>query len=137
MIRKDYILRMIEEIGKMIAIILGYLKKEQIHQAHKLYKEGLQRALNLDEDSILEKSADELIAVFENKFGQSYEGIELIASLLARGGDIHLKNKNNQSAKKCYLKALELYNIVEIASGTFSIARQSDMSKVTQMIDQL
>ena len=137
MIRKDYILRMIEEIGKMIAIILGLLKKEDVAQAQSLYNEGLSRVFELEEDDVLDKEVDQLRYIFENKFGESFEGLEVIAGLLVKGGDIHIKDDDEEKAKQCYLKALHLYNLVEIESGTFSSNRQYDMNKLTQLIDQL
>lgn len=137
MIRKDYILRMIEEIGKMIAAILGLLKNENVQQAKKLYDEGLVRIFDLGEDDILEKEAGQLRVVFENQFGESFEGLEVVANFLVKGGDIHIKSGDEAKAKRCYVKALELYNIVEIESATFSLNRQADMGKVSQLIDQI
>lgn len=137
MIRKDYILRMIEEIGKMIAAILGLLKNGEIKQAQNLYAQGLKRALNLDEDKILEMNVGELRAIFEDQFGESYDGLEIIAGLISKGGDIHLRGNNTDKAERCYIKAIELYNLVELESQTFSLSRQAEMGKVTQLIDQL
>ncbi len=137
MIRKDYILRMIEEIGKMIAVLLGLLKNGETTQAQFLYEGGLKRIFNLDEDQVLEKDTAILRALFENEFGESYEGLEVIAQLISRGGDIHLQEKDAEKAKKCYLKAMELYNLVEIESGSFSINRQADMGKVAQLLAQI
>ena len=137
MIRRDYILRMIEEIGKMIAAILGLLKKEQVLEAQKLYREGINRAFDMDENALLEASVNELKAIFEQKFGESFEGLEVVAGLLERGGDIHLKNEDENKTRLCYQKALELYKLAEIESGSFSLDRQAKMNKLTQIIAQL
>ncbi|TLX76563.1 hypothetical protein E9993_06645 [Labilibacter sediminis] len=137
MIRRDYILRMIEEIGKMIAAILGLLKKGEISQAQSLYAEGLKRAFDMDENQMLDMGVDKLRFIFESKFGESFEGLEVLAGLISKGGDIHLKDNNAEKAERCYLKALELYNLVELESQSFSFTRQADMLKVTQLIDQL
>ena len=137
MIRQDYILRMIEEIGKMIAAILGLLKKGEVTQAQRLYSEGIKRAFNMDDDRVLEMSVDKLRLIFENQFGESFEGLEIMAGLISKGGDIQLKNNNHEKAEQCYLKALELFNLVEMESQTFSLSRQAEMGKVTQLVDQL
>ena len=137
MIRKDYILRMIEEIAKVIAAILGLLKKGDVEQAQKLYAGALNRAFNLDEDRVLDMDVEQLRAIFENQFGESYEGLEIIAGLLVKGGDIHLENNDENKAELCYLKSLSLYNLVEMESGTYSLNRQAEMRKVTQLIDAL
>ncbi len=137
MIRKDYILRMIEEIAKVIAAILGLLKDGKTQQAQKLYSEALKRAFDLEEDRVLDMEVDQLRAVFENQFGESFEGLEIIAGLLVRGGDIHLANGNEGKSEICYLKALSLYNLVEMESGIYSINRQFEMKKLTQLIDEI
>lgn len=128
---------MIEEIGKMIAIILGLLKKGEVKQAQNMYEVGLKRALNLGEDEMLELNVEQLKTIFEDKFGESYEGLEIVAALLSKGGDIHMKVNDDQRAERCYFKSLELYNLIELESQTFSLSRQADMSKVTQLLDQL
>ncbi|MGQ1783571.1 MULTISPECIES: hypothetical protein [unclassified Saccharicrinis] len=128
---------MIEEIGKMIAAILGLLKEGKIEQAQKLYSEGIKRSLDLDEEAILIKDTDQLRNIFEDKFGESFEGLEVMAGLLVQGGDIHVRNNDDERAKSCYIKALQLYNLVEIESGAFSLERQANMGKVNQLINQL
>lgn len=137
MIRKDYILRMIEEIGKMIAIMLGLLNKGENQQAQKLYAEGLKRSLDLDEDAILSMEADQLRTIFEDKFGESFEGLEVLAGLFAAGGDMYVKNKHYGKAKLSYVKAMQLYHLVETESSTYSVSRQAQMSKVQQLMGQL
>lgn len=137
MIRKDYILRMIEEIGKMIATLLGLLNNGDTQQAQKLYAEGLKRSLDLDEDAILNMEVVQLRTIFEDRFGESFEGLEVLAGLLAAGGDIHVKNKHYSKAKNSYIKAMQLYNLVESESGTYSLLRQAQMSKVLQLLEQL
>ena len=137
MLRRDYILRMIEEIGKMIAIILGLVNKGENQQAQKLYAEGLKRSLDLDEDAILNMEVDQLRTIFEDKFGESFEGLEVLAGLLATGGDIHVKNMHFSKAKRSYIKAMQLYQLVESESGTYSLTRQLQMGKLLQLMEQL
>ncbi len=137
MIRKDYILRMIEEIGKMIAIMLGLLNKGENQQAQKLYAEGLKRSLDLDEDAILNMEVGQMRIIFEDRFGESFEGLEVLAGLLVAGGDMHVKNKHCSKAKSSYVKAMQLYSLVESESGTYSVSRQAQMSKMLQLIEQL
>lgn len=137
MIRKDYILRMIEEIGKMIAVMLGLLNKGEIKQAQKLYAEGLKRSLDLDEDAILNMEVEQLRTIFEDRFGESYEGLEVLAGLLAAGADMHVKNEQYSKAKSSYIKAMQLYELVESESATYSVSRQAQMTKLMQLIAQL
>ncbi|GAF03343.1 hypothetical protein [Saccharicrinis fermentans] len=73
----------------------------------------------------------------KKKFGESYQGLEMVAGLLVNGGDIHIRNKDEVLAKKCYIKAQQLYGLVERESGIFSLDRQANISKVNQLIDTL
>ncbi len=138
MIRKDFILRMIEEVAKTIGILLGLIKRGDLEAAKKLYSDALNRIFkNYDEDFILNQDVESLKLLFDNEFGESYEGMEVVARLIVKGGDIHLASDNEDKAEQCYLKALEIYNMVEMESGTFSLSRQMEMQQVTQMIDQM
>ncbi len=137
MIRRDYILRMIDEMVKLIAALLGLLKKGEIEQAQKIYNEGILRALDMDEDTLLQIDLDKLVTIFEVKYGESYEGLETIATLLSRGGDIHLKSGDELRSKQCYFKSLEILNLVELKSDSFSLNRQAEMNKLNQLLHQL
>ncbi len=138
MIRKDFILRMIEEIAKTLAVLLGLIKKGDVEAAKKLYTDALSRVFkNYDEDFLLDQDVDRLKLLFDNEFGESYEGLEVVARLIVKGGDIHLASNNEEKAVRSYLKALELYNLVEMESGIFSFERQMEMQQLTQMIDQI
>jgi predicted negative regulator of RcsB-dependent stress response len=137
MIRKDYILRFIEEIAKTIGIILGLLEEKKNKEAQLLYGQTIKKILNVEEEKVLDMSVDQLKMNFENKFGENYLGLETVANLIARGGDIQLKNGDESQAMQYYLKSLQLYNIIEMKSGLFSLLRQTEMGKVSQLIDQI
>ncbi len=138
MLRKDFILRMIEEVAKTIGILLGLIEKGDTDAALKLYSDALGRVFkNYDEDFILSQDVNALKLLFDNEFGESFEGMEVVARLIVKGGDIHLAKENEEKAEKCYIKALEIYNMVELESGTYSFTRQMEMQQLTQMIDQI
>lgn len=138
MIRKDFILRMIEEVAKTIGVLLGLIKKGDTDAALKLYSDALARVFkNYDEDFILSQDVEALKLLFENEFGESFEGMEVVARLIGKGGDIHLAKENEEKAVLCYVKALEIYNMVELESGTYSFTRQKEMQELTQMVDQI
>lgn len=137
MLRKDYILRMIEEMVQMITKILGLLKNGESVKAYSIYTEGLQRILKLNEDELFSLDVDKIRFKFENEYGESFLGLENLADLIVKGGDIHIASNDEGRAEKCYIKALELLNVIEMESGIFSLNRQAKMVKVTQLLDQI
>lgn len=128
---------MIEEIGKMIAAMLALLSKGDTEEAQKLYIQGLKRGFDINEDTMLDMDIRQLRAVLENKFGESFEGLEVLAGLISAGGDLHLKNHDQEKAKECYLKSMQLYKLVDLESATYSLARQAQMGKVEAVLRQL
>ena len=91
----------------------------------------------MDEDKLLQMSTDQIRFIFENEYGESFLGLETLTSLIARGGDIHLAGGNEVKAEQCYMKAMELFNVIEIESGTFSLDRQAQMGKISQLLYQI
>ena len=130
--QKDYILREIERLGQVITAIRQKLLGGNNRLAISVEKEvddakGMLLAeLDLDFDKLLDLNKEET-ADYVNSFkGFNAVNIELLAEYMAQVGF------NMQSDKsKIYLeKALQLYELTNVKSETYSFEREKSISMV-------
>lgn len=120
MIRKDYILRMVQEFAKFLAKVVGLKMEGKLDEALKeidnIYK-GM-----IDLDPIVLKSLDpgEVtdFLLEEKKFNTHY--IKMIAELLFEEGQIYAENGDPISARNVMEKAKILINYLMENDSTFS-----------------
>ena len=132
MVQRDYILREIERIGTIISAIrhklfgskenLSLTLETQVENA----KEMLLSETNFDLDKFLElniEKSNEYISSFE---GFSVENIELLAECLSQIGF----NDKCDSSRKYLEKALQLYEICNLKSKTYSFERATNVQAI-------
>ena len=130
--QKDYLLREIEKIGSITSALrqkifggkenLAITVEQQIKDA----KGQLLSEINFDLDKFLgldtEKS-NEYILSFE---GFSVEDIEILAECFSEIGF----SENYENSKKYLEKALQLYNLCNLKSKTYSFGRETNISAI-------
>ncbi|MDA3866345.1 MAG: hypothetical protein PF489_06275 [Salinivirgaceae bacterium] len=130
--QKDYILREIEKIGKIIIAIQQKLfsgegsssasiENETIALKAKLLKEvdfDLEKFLQFDSEA-----SNDYLNCFK---GFSIENIEILAGFLSQIG---FSEKTDQS-KKYLEKSLQLYEIINLRSKTFSFDRETKIQAI-------
>ena len=120
MIRRDYILRMVEEFAKFLAAIVGLRKEGKFDEA--LTKiDSVYRGM-LDLDPITVKSVDntELLEFLQNEKGYSHAHLKMIAELLFEEGQIYHGNGDPISARNVLEKSKLLINYLMEHEATFS-----------------
>jgi hypothetical protein len=130
--RKDYLLKEIEKIGAILNVIrqkiFGSKTNTAITLEHKIEfaKEKLLNGINFDLDKFLNlnaKDSDEYILSFA---GFNVENIEILAECLVQIGF----NDNCKDSKKYLEKTLQLYNLCNLKSKTYSFERETIISKI-------
>jgi len=110
MIRRDYILRMIEEFARAIARIRALKKERQLEEAAVLTEEEFKRITGLDSESLLKLSETELLArlIQGDSFHAVREKMFFLTTLLKETGDIAAAEGREEESRVCYLKGLHL-----------------------------
>ena len=128
MLQRDYLLKEIEKIASIVNTIRQNIFGGTQNFAITLEntKQILQTEINFDLDKFLDfdfEKSNEYICSFE---GFSVENIEMLATCIS---EIGFRNQNENSEK--YLeKALQLYELCNLKSKTFSIEREGKMSEI-------
>lgn len=110
MLRRDYILRMIEEFAKAIARIRALKKDQRLHEASSLTEEEFKRVSGLDSESVLRLSETELLATLikTEPAHTVREKMLFLTTLLRETGDIAESEGRAEDSRECYLKGLHL-----------------------------
>lgn len=130
MIRKDYILRLVEEMARFIGRILGLLKEEKYEEAEKWLQKGYD-LLHADKEKLLNLPPVKVAEELEKKHGLDFIRMELIADLFATEGEI-LTAKRDQMAHEMYIKARALYEYIDLNHTVYSFERTDKILKMKE-----
>jgi len=110
MIRRDYILRQIEEFVAMLAKIAGLTKIEQWREASAVATGEFQRLTGMDAPEVLRMSETDLLARLIQ--GEPTQVVEakafMLATLLKMNGDLIAGEGRPEESRQYYLKGLHL-----------------------------
>jgi len=137
MYQKDFILRMIEMLGELVAGILGLIKKGEFPKA----SEALENAYYdfLKEDAAFfrkipkEKLTDELIG--EHNYTNGH--LEILAELFYTEAELLYAEQKLADSKIYYEKALLLFEFIEMKTETFSLDKKLKMTAIQNRILEL
>ncbi|MDD3687188.1 MAG: hypothetical protein PHE56_10530 [Bacteroidales bacterium] len=130
--QKDYMLREIEKIGKIISAIRRKLfggddNPEIITEQERTeLSEMLLEEINFDLDKFFNLNFDESIEYLNSFEGFNTENIESLAELISEIGFAD----NSEQAKKILEKSLQLYELVILQSKTFSFDREMKIQMI-------
>ena len=134
-VRKDCLLRIIDEFFKFLARILKLKAEKDYDQAFQLIDEASLTLLKRDLNELIEKDG-EIERVIKEK-SLTLDQIEVLAELLKVKADINLELSNNFTAIHLYTKSLFLLNYVHNVSKNFSTSRVDKMSEINLALQGL
>ncbi|PWE00717.1 hypothetical protein [Marinilabilia rubra] len=127
MIQRDYILRMIEEIGRFIARLSGMRDKKLAHQGYEEFLSFLLAHYKLSEGDISLENMDCL----EEKLKVGFDSYpDELGQLLSGGAEMAGSIEKGSVAETLYLLAWISLNKAEANTQTFRFERQVEMSAI-------
>jgi tetratricopeptide (TPR) repeat protein len=110
MIRRDYILRMIQEFIQMLSQIQALKKRERWQEAAGAADEASKWLTGLDADSVTRLTETELLAkLIPGETTQAvHDKMLMLAALLKEAGDVATARDRPEQGRACYLKGLDL-----------------------------
>jgi Family of unknown function (DUF6483) len=110
MIRRDYILRMIEEFFQVLSRIRSLKKDQRFQEADGVTDEQLRKVAGIDAKSALQLSETELLArIIQSEPSQAVrEKTLLLSTLLKEAGDLATAQDRTEEGRALYLKGLHL-----------------------------
>lgn len=137
MFQKDYILRMVEMIGDLIAALLGLIKKGDTDQAEKLLERGyyelLRREASFFQQIPKEKLTDQLLV--EHNYTSGH--LAVLAELFYAEAMVSQAQNRLENSLVCYEKSLALLEFLEHEDKTWSAKREERISLLRERISVL
>src|SRR6266581_4156203 len=110
MIRRDYILRMIEQLGQMLMKIRGQVNAGQYGEAGAGLDQAFLDLVGTGADAVSQLGEEELLArlTLDGPTQMVREKTLILTALLQEAGQLQAARVNDAEAEACWLKALNL-----------------------------
>ncbi|MGQ8336581.1 hypothetical protein ACUNWD_08530 [Sunxiuqinia sp. A32] len=135
--QKDYILRMIEMIGDLIAGILGLIKKGNFQKAGDSIEQAYQDYLKEDAAFFRRISLDDLNQNLIQEHNYTHDHLEILAELFYAEAELLNAQSQTRRSLEFYEKSVKLYQFVIQETETFSIQKNEKVELLQQKIEQL
>jgi hypothetical protein len=137
MYQKDYILRMIEMLGDLLAAIFGLVRKGDYTQAsgkldriyYDMLKEDAAFFRKIPKDDLTHKLLD------EHNYTNGH--LEILAGLFNADAELELAKGNRELSLDFSEKSLLLYEFIDIQEKTLSLDRLDKMNSIRERIEKL
>lgn len=130
MIERDYVQRMLKDIARVMALLMGKKTEESLEIINEAYISWLK----LDASFIDALADDELIDVLINEKKLNVNHLEFLAELLAKEGELLFIKKDFQKSQNKLKKSLILFDFVDREQQLFSLDRQATVQKIKQQL---
>jgi len=137
MYQRDFVMRMIEMIGDLIAGILGLIKKGDYQQASQLLENAYFDYLKEDAAFFRTIPANELTNELLVAHNYTHGHLEILSGLFYAQAELDEAQGNHKESLEYYEKSLILLDFVSNESKTFSVEKQLKISELQDKIAQM
>ncbi len=137
MYQKDYILRLIEELAKSLAVIFGLMKKGDYKKASEYLSNTYYDLLKQEAAYFRQIPDEELTGKLLEKHNYTNGHLEILAGLFNAEAELCLARKDNEGSLKYSLKSLRLFRYVDKESRTYSQVRLDTIVRIEERIATL
>jgi hypothetical protein len=137
MYQKDYILRMIEMLGDLIAGILGLIKKGEFEKAADKLENLYLDMLKEDSAFFRDIPADELTDRLLHQHNYTNGHLEILAELLNAEAELCLAQGNKTGSLEYSRRSLRLFEFIDAEYKTYSQDRLDKIASIQNRIKML
>ena len=137
MFQKDYILRMVEMIGELIAAFLGLIKKGDLEQAEKILERGYIELLRREAAFFQSIPKDKLTTTLIGEHNHENGHLAVLAELFFAEAILNEAQQKMANSLICYEKSLILLEFLEEEDKTWSAKRDERITLLKTKISQL
>ena len=109
MLRKDYLLNMIEDMGQVVAAVLGLKKQKKHKEALQQLNDLLRKQFRLHSKLLHSLSVEQIIDMFRFRGIVEVDKLQQVAYILQQEGEVYLDEKKEDEGYIRFMRALHLY----------------------------
>ena len=134
MYQKDYILRMIEMMGELIAGLLGLIKKGEFQQAQQSIENAYYAFLQQDASLLQNIPAERLTDTLLQEHHYTHGHLEILSELFFAQAELFHARGMATESKAFYMKSLLLLEFVAGESASYSLEQQDRLRYLRQQL---
>jgi len=135
MIRKDYLLRYFEELGQVLAKLMGFKEKGDFKGGLELLNETFSNMLHISSGDLNRISSDKLVSYLSDDLQFTLTQISLVAELLFEEAELYNQQTQQEDANTRYRKVLILYKYLSQEEKSYSMERVERMEMINTILD--
>ncbi|TAL61841.1 MAG: hypothetical protein EPN88_14310 [Bacteroidetes bacterium] len=137
MYQKDYILRMIEMFGELIAGILGLIKRGEFIQASDQISRIYYDMLKEDASFFRTIPEEELTRTLLQEHNYTMGHLEILAELFNTEAELCMAQGNKSGYLEYSGKSLILFEFIDSEQKIYSLERVNKMETIRKKIDEM
>lgn len=137
MYQKDYILRLIEQMIRTLAVFFGLLKKEDFGKAGECLDNAYYDLLKEEAAFFRGIPEEDLTSELLEKHNYTNDHLEIVAELFNAEAELCLAQGNKKDALAWTRKSLRLFRYFDQATKTYSQERIDKMAALERRISDL
>lgn len=135
--QKDYVLRMIEMMGDLIAALLGKIKKGDFKQAEEQLTQIYTEFLRKDAAFFRTLPIEEMTSKLIEEHNYTHHHLQIVAELFYAEAELQLAQNNTTEGKKYYQKSLKLLEFIDTHLKTYDEKRLNKLKRIRTKIEDL
>lgn len=132
MLQRDYILRMIEMIGELIAGVLGLIRKGDFQKASLKLENAYSEFLKEDAAFFQNIPSEKLTQTLLEEHNYSHGHLEILSELFYAQAELFSAEGKDEEARKYYEKSLMLLEFVMKEGKVFSIEKEARINHLKE-----
>ena len=137
MYQRDFILRMIEMLGELVAGILSMIKKRDFPQAKEALENAYYEFLKQDASFFKGIKKSELTELLIKEHNYTNGHLEILAELLYAEAELAFAQGNYVESIEFYEKSLFLFLFIDNESKVFSLDKQNKIATIKNKLQEL
>lgn len=134
MFQRDYLMRQFEQLGQVLAKVMGFKEKGDYKSAMEIIEESSEKMLKEQLDFFEELPDENFTETLLEKGTENLEYLHIAAELLFHKADIQLKENNEEKAISNLKKSLMLFEYVQMNDTTYSLDRDFKMEIIKKIL---
>lgn len=131
MIKRDLIERLVHDIARFTAKIMGFEGEEALEYIYEVYNEDLK----LDAEFLATLTPENIITKLREEKGFNVYQLEFVAEIIAKEGILLNDLNRHEESQDKLKKALIIFNFVEQELQLFSIERRLTIQQIKALLN--